>query len=393
MLGRQSLEVQCLTEDSPHALWKNTFGIWGDELEVMHLTKLLEYRWGRSLAYFGKAALPLVRHYGLFDKKKFQQHLLANAKTVTWCQGKALQIRHFNGYSAVRTSSNKILKARIVIDCTGHFPVLVKRPGKPDIAYQSAYGIIGHFSAPPVEDGQFVLMDYRSEHLTKEERKLPPTFSYEMDFGDGVYFVEETSLACAPAVSFEVLEKRLQKRLAHRGIQVEEVHHVERCLFPMNAPLPYLDQPVLGFGGAASMVHPASGYMVGAMLRRAPVLAEAIAQALQDPKAGPHEIARAGWNALWDKDHIRKHYLYLFGLEALMGFEEERLKHHFETFFRLPQESWSGFLADTLTTPELIRAMMGMFAVAPNDVRWGLMKAAGSHRDLLWKALRAEGSL
>jgi len=31
-----------------------------------------------------------------------------------------------------------------------------------------------------------------------------------MDLGDGSYFVEETSLACAPPVSFESLKARLK---------------------------------------------------------------------------------------------------------------------------------------------------------------------------------------
>ena len=37
--------------------------------------------------------------------------------------------------------------------------------------------------------------------------------------------------------------------------------------FPMNLPLPIKKQFVLGFGGAASMVHPASGYMIGSLLK------------------------------------------------------------------------------------------------------------------------------
>jgi lycopene beta-cyclase len=75
---------------------------------------------------------------------------------------------------------------------------------------------------------------------------------------------------------------------------------VEHCLFPMNLPLPDFHQPVLAFGGAASMVHPASGYMVGALLRRGPGLAEALAAALNEqPAMGSAALARVGWQALW----------------------------------------------------------------------------------------------
>ena len=72
-----------------------------------------------------------------------------------------------------------------------------------------------------------------------------------------------------------------------------------------------------------------------------------------------------------------------------MRFEEDRLLHFFETFFRLPQHQWSGFLANTLTTPELVMAMIRLFGMAPNDVRWGLMKFAEKEAPLLWKSITA----
>ena len=95
-------------------------------------------------------------------------------------------------------------------------------------------------------------MDYRCDHLSEAERRCgPPTFLYAMDFGGGRFFVEETSLALAPEVPYDVLKARLLKRLAHRGIQVLAVEEEEFCLFPMNMPLPDLDQQLLAFGGGA----------------------------------------------------------------------------------------------------------------------------------------------
>jgi lycopene cyclase-like protein len=141
-------------------------------------------------------------------------------------------------------------------------------------------------------------MDYRSPHLTSQERRQPPTFLYAMDLGDDVYFVEETSLALAPALPFPLLEDRLRRRLAHRGVAVREVQHEEFCLFPMNPPLPDLGQRVVGFGGAAGMVHPASGYLVGSLLRRAPDLAAAIASALARGLRGA-DLSHGAWQGLW----------------------------------------------------------------------------------------------
>ena len=68
-----------------------------------------------------------------------------------------------------------------------------------EVAQQAAYGIVGKFSFPPVNKDQFVLMDFRSDHLSDEELLSSPSFLYAMDLGNETYFVEETSLASYPA--------------------------------------------------------------------------------------------------------------------------------------------------------------------------------------------------
>jgi lycopene beta-cyclase len=160
----------------------------------------------------------------------------------------------------------------------------------------------------------------------------------------------------------------------------------------MTLPLPDLHQPIVAFGGAASMVHPATGYMVGGLLRRAPGLATAIATALQNPQAETAAIARAGWQDLWSPDRLRKYYLYRFGLEKLMRFDEVLLKQHFDTFFSLPQSQWAGFLADRLSTPELLAAMMHLFMIAPNSLRWGLMQFPGWESNLFWQFISLQAA-
>jgi lycopene beta-cyclase len=394
-LAEQGVKVGGLTASPLRQVWPNTYGIWRDELEALGLTELLGHCWDNCVSYFGKGEVNHCRAYGLLDKVKLQNHLLAKCETggVEWHQGKASNIEHNRERSIVTTSTGEILRARVVIDASGHEPMFVKRQHQGAVAYQTAYGIVGHFSAPPVEHQQFVLQDFRSEHLSATERaNEPPTFLYAADFGNDVYFVEETSLAMAPPMSFEMLERRLHQRLAARGISVTAVHEVERCIFPMTLPLPDLHQPVVAFGGAASMVHPASGYMVGGLLRRAPGLAAEIATALQDSQAEPAEIARAAWQQLWNPDRLRKYYLYRFGLEKLMRFDEVLLKQHLDTFFSLPQSQWSGFLADRLSTPELIAAMVRLFAIAPNSLRWGLMQFPGLESNLLWQFISLQAA-
>ena len=364
-------------------------------MDALGLGHLLEHRWSYTCSYFGSGSSDPAdpansptchgRDYGLFDKNRLQQFWLerCEAAGVQWLRGQALKLSHGSGRSQVATAAGEVLEARLVLDASGHKAVFVQRPDCGPVAGQAAYGVVGRFTAPPVQPGQFVLMDYRADHLTDAERQEPPTFLYAMDLGQGRFFVEETSLALAPPVPYATLKQRLERRLAHRGVAIEQVEHEEFCLFPMNLPLPDLDQPVLAFGGAAAMVHPASGYLVGALLRRAPVLAAAVAARLRaEPAADSLQLAQAGWQALWPPELRRKHALYQFGLEKLMRFSEPQLRGHFASFFSLPSAQWYGFLTNTLSLGELLAAMLALFATAPWSVRWGLMGMRGRELEL-----------
>ena len=443
-LADRGLEVQAVAPSDPAAPWVNTYGIWAAEVEALGLAPLLSHRWHRSVSYFGPGGrggdgLQVHgRDYGLFDKAALQQHLLDRLDRcdVRWQRGLATGVDHdatgstvhLNGGQAdrpdsptaglseserlgsaiapappgARATSAAPLRAALVIDASGHEPVFVQRSCDGPVAGQAAYGLVGRFSAPPIEPGHFVFMDFRADHLDGpplsgvaadseawaiDRRREPPTFLYGMDLGEGVFFVEETSLALAPAVPFPLLQERLQRRLAHRGVTVLEVHHEEFCLFPMNPCLPDLDQRVVGFGGAASMVHPASGYLVGTLLRRAPDLAEAIRAALAQGLRG-EALARSAWQGLWPASLRWRHAFFRFGLEKLMRFEEERLRHHFASFFSLPDEQWYGFLTNTLEPPQLLVAMLRLYGLAPWDVRWGLMGLQGREASLLARLLR-----
>ena len=386
-LCNQNLKVHGLTPTNPTAPWSSNYGIWVDELEALGLPDLLSHRWPDCVGYFSQRERPLHREYGFLDQAKLQQHLLQQCGSMTWHQGLADTIEYTENSSTVTTQSGEQFVAKLIIDATGHEPAFVERPTQDNVAYQAAYGVFAKFSKPPIQPGRCVLMDYRNGHLPPEEKSKSPTFLYAMDLGNDIYFLEETSLAAHPAIPFETLKDRLYQRLTANQIEVLDIQCEEHCLFPMNLPLPDFKQRVVGFGGAASMVHPATGYMVGALLRRAPILAAAVATALQS--STPAQLSQVAWKALWPSERLRKHYIYSFGLEALMRFDHPQLCNLFNAFFQLPRRQWSGFLADSLSTPHLLTAMVNMFGRAPNSVRGCLIRTVGTDGYLLWESLRS----
>ena len=305
-LNQRGVAVAGIAPDPVDDPWPNTYGIWADELKAVGLEPLLEHRWSDTVSYFGAGGTTAqdqaTAHgidYGLFDRAALQRHWLERAKGVVWHQDTADRVELNGATTSVCCASGTTLQARVVIDASGSRTPHIRRPDQGPVAGQAAYGVVGRFSQAPIETGRFVLMDYRCDHLREAQRREPPTFLYAMDLGDGVFFVEETSLALAPGVPYDVLKQRLQQRLDRRGVEITEVIHEEFCLFPMNLPLPDRNQPVLAFGGAASMVHPASGYMVGSLLRRGPDLAEAFGPSqCGNPALGSAALAQRGWQAL-----------------------------------------------------------------------------------------------
>ena len=391
-LHQRGVAVEGLAPGPVDAPWPNTYGIWIDELNALGLEHLLEHRWSDTVSYFGDGGCvdedqPLVHGigYGLFDRAALQEHWLRRATGVVWHRDSAEQVENRADHTLVICASGEVRKARLVIDASGAQSPHIQRPDQGPVAGQAAYGVVGRFSGDPISRGRFVLMDYRSDHLSEQQRREPPTFLYAMDLGDGVFFVEETSLAHAPGIPYDVLKQRLQQRLSRRGVELTEVLHEEFCLFPMNLPLPDRSQPLLAFGGAASMVHPASGYMVGSLLRRGPGLAEALAAALTDPSLGSVDLARRGWQALWPMELVLRHQLYQFGLGRLMGFNEQLLRRHFATFFSLPREDWYGFLTNTLPLPRLMGVMLRLFTLSSWELRRGLVLGAVKSQEPIFR--------
>nr|YP_009530995.1 lycopene cyclase [Paulinella micropora]AXY63684.1 lycopene cyclase [Paulinella micropora] len=389
-LCKRGVTVQGLASTDPTRPWNNTYGIWGFEVDKLRLSHLLSHRWSNCNSHF---RIPATKHradYGLFDKPLLQSHWLSliDSANMVWHQGTAVSLEHFENYSSVNTKEGFHLSARLIIEATGHQSRFISRPISKNIAYQTAYGMVGRFSKSPINPGQFTLMDYyNSGSRFDSDDNYPPTFLYAMDFGEDIYFLEETSLAFTNPVTYDILQRKLQTKLNRKEISILEVYHEEFCAFPMNLPLPYLNQQVVGFGAAASMVHPASGYTIGNILRSAPLLAQSISDNLMKSNCSSSQLACEAWTTLWSQNSIQCHRIFQFGLEKLMRFSEPQLLDFFDTFFSLPLPQWSGFLTNTLTIGQLSGAMINLFLKAPWSVRKGLMEFRGQETELMLKIL------
>ena len=130
--------------------------------------------------------------YGLFDKKKLHNYWFneCNKSFIKWHQGFANKI-HFEKYkSTVTTKDGKTYSARLVVDATGYDPVFLKLKSCGPLAVQTCYGIVGNFSKPPLKKGQFVLMDYRNDHLNDRQKKNRQLFFMPWIWGMGNIFLK-----------------------------------------------------------------------------------------------------------------------------------------------------------------------------------------------------------
>lgn len=371
-----------LVAPAPDAAWEPTYGSWADELAELGDDAVA----GSVAAAFpdarvgfgGGRGLTLPRPYVRIDAARLQRVLADRTAGVDRRVAAVHTLVHDADGTTVHHDGGT-LTARVVIDATGHAPRFVQRPGAAARCFQAAYGLRIEGTAP---DG-FVFMDFDAAHLDPADAG-PPTFLYAQPLPDGQAFYEETSLAADPAVPFEVLKQRLLRRLRSRGVVIHRVLDEERCLLPMDPPLPRLDQRVVGFGAAASFLHPASGYALVRSLASAASLADALSAHLD---AGPQAAAGAAWAALWPAARVRTRRLHEFGLYSLARMSPARTREFFAAFFALPSDSQRAFLADTLSAGQLASVMTALFVEAPPRVRWALLTGGASAGSSLVRAV------
>ena len=259
----------------------------------------------------------------------------------------------------------------MVVDATGVGALLepVADPGP--VAAQVAFGVelaCEHGFAPD----EMLFMDFSP--LAEDDAGPWPTFLYAMPFGPGRVFVEETVLVARPAPKIETLEARLGQRLERRGLaDAPRVGAVERCFIPMGGPLPRGPQPVVPFGAAAGMVHPATGYQLTRALGLARPLAQSLARGLRGAPDRPAVAAELGWETVWPASRRRIWEVYRFGMELLLSFDSEDTRTFFRSFFDLDPNTWARYLDGAGEGRDVAAAMAGVFARLPWRVRTQIM--------------------
>jgi lycopene epsilon-cyclase len=424
-LARRGLTVALLGLDGPFV---NNYGVWVDEFEPLGLESTLDHVWTDAVCHFreGGPGVRVGRAYGRVCRRRLRAELLARC-AAAGVRFLAAEVTGVDASAAAaggdtllaRAGGGAPLRARLAVLASGAAAgrFLRYERGAPGVAAQTAYGVEAEapgYSAA-YDAASMLFMDYRRHHsglapgtagrvragehpnggegLWGAEGEAP-SFLYAMPLGGDRVFLEETCLVARPPLPFAVLKRRLERRCAALGIVLKEVHEEEWSFIPTGGPLPAPDQPILAFGAAAGLVHPATGYSIARSLAEAPAAAEAIARALASAPT-PAAAAAEVWAALWSPERRRQAAFNVFGMELLCALDLGATADFFTTFFALPAGLWRGFLASGLGSLQLLGFALATFALAPLSIKAKLVSHLAtdpSGKYMIERYLRADSA-
>lgn len=418
--------------DEGAGTWYPNYGEWRDEwialtnqLNLPELRECTTTEWEKTDCFFGgsngipmAARTTLDRPYVRVDRIKMQRLLRSK---YTSADGLALNTKlsatrisnnlfdknllHTSDGSILSLDNGKKLKCKVLIDASGLESKLVAREDpmyargsrkELPTGFQIAYGFIAHVdSLGPYSKDAMTLFDYRTDHLSSSratDGHDRPTFMYAMPLQvleDGTHrvFFEETSLVGKDErrLSFDECKARALERLGHHKINVLGMEEEEYCYIPMGGELPDAKQRVIGFGGAANMVHPATGYHACRMLAASTELASVIGDNIDK---SPDYIASLAHNSIWNEKNRGQRNFQAFGGDFLMQQPVDKLRGFFTAFFSIDQDVWSGFLAGWPKLPwneyhetwyGRLQFALSLFLKMPNDVRLAMVLFSIKH--------------
>lgn len=353
-----------LLDPSPQRPWTATYGMWSRELPVDLPGSVVAARAdGRAIAL---TEHDLGWEYAVLDVPALQAHLTDQLTGVQIHTGRAVGSP---ARGVVALADGSLLRAAVVIDAGGRARPLGPAARRTS-AEQTAYGLVldEQAVAPLVARGEALFMDWRTHHGETGW----PTFLYVVPLGGGRVLVEETSLACRPGLPLSTLRRRLHARLAHHGIATPSDARSEKVSFPVDQPR-HRGRGVLGFGAAAPLIHPATGFSLAASLRLAPQVAGALAAHLP---AGPDKALAAAQATVWPRSAKVLHHFRRIGLEALLRMPPADVPGFFEQFFALPAAHRWTYLTARDDVGGTVAAMNCLFRSADGRLRRHLMTSA-----------------
>lgn len=380
--GRVGLRTT-LVDPAPDRPWRATYGAFHAELPSDLPPQVVAARArGRAVALTEHA---LGWDYAVLDVPALRAHLdseLARAG-VTVRAGRVLAVTDESRDAArtIHLAGGGEVRAAVVVDAGGHGqPLAGHRVDRRRAttrhrtvarqncrAEQTAFGVVvdADTAQPLVRPGEALFMDWRPDHGEDGW----PTFLYGVPLGHGVVLLEETSLVRRPGLPLADLRRRLLTRLARHGIDPPPDAPTERVRFPVDLPR-HRANGVLGFGAAAPLTHPATGFGVATALRLASRVAAAVATAL--PR-GPAAALAAAHAVVWPNRARIVHNLRRRGLAALLRMPPAEVPGFFEVFFGLPAPARWAYLTAREDPQATFHAMLTLYRHASWRLRAQLL--------------------
>ncbi|CAA0137403.1 Lycopene beta cyclase [Mycolicibacterium vanbaalenii] len=362
--GRLGL-VTGLLDPAPDRPWTATYGMWSPELpEDLPASVVAARAAGRAIA--------LTEHrlgwdYAVLDVPALRAHLADRLAGVQVLAGRAVGSPQAG---VVALADGSQLRASVVVDAGGRSRPLDPTPSRRAAAAQTAYGLVvdEEAAAPLVGPGDALFMDWRADHGETGW----PTFLYVVPLGGGRVLVEETSLARRPGLPLPTLRRRLHARLARHGVHPPTDAVSEKVSFRVDHPR-HRGPGVLGFGAAAPLIHPATGFSLAASLRLAPQVAASLAAHLPD---GPGDALAAARKTVWPFQARVVHHFRRVGLEALLRMRPADVPGFFEQFFALPEPHRWTYLTARDDVRGNVAALTHLFQTSNGRLRRHLVTSA-----------------
>lgn len=362
--GRLGLDTGLL-DPAPERPWTATYGMWSRELPAdLPIPVVAARAAGRVIAL---TEHQLGWEYAILDVPALRSHLTDQLTGVELFTGRAVGSPEVGVVTMANGSS---LRAKVVIDAGGGARPLAQIRSRHGPAAQTAYGLVidEEAAAPLIAPGDALFMDWRPDHGETGW----PTFLYVVPLGGGQVLVEETSLARRPALPLPTLRRRLHTRLQRHGVEPPKDARSEKVSFRVDHSR-HRAAGVLGFGAAAPLIHPATGFSLASSLRLAPQVAAALATHLP---GDPAEALAAAQKTVWPLEARAVHRIRRIGLESLLRMPPADVPGFFEKFFALPEPHRWAYLTARDDVRGIVAAMNSLFRASNGRLRRHLVTSA-----------------